>query len=173
LIDYIAGNAGAEQDGSPMTTQLSRFRTKYLWITLAMMLALTYVGCRVFPESTFQLDKASRLPRWLPLPSDVARADVTVTMNYYSYPWGSRAGFLMKDHAMHSLQRTEGSTGCGQFSLKDPFRDGAPLSYPSYTAVTVDGVTEIMEHKTMEPIFSVTDDPAVWKRYEATCGIEP
>ena len=70
-----------------------------------------------------------------------------------------------------SFQETEGSTGCGQFSLKDPFRDGSSFSYPAYTAVTVGGVTEIIEHKRMEPIFSVTDDPAVWKRYETTCGI--
>jgi hypothetical protein len=156
--------------GSTMRPGRSRFRIAYLLIALAAMLSLTYVGCRTFPESTFQLDAASRLPRWLSLPSGVARGDVSVTMSYLSYPWGSRAGYLMKDNAMHALQRTEGSTGCGQFSLRDPFRDGTPLGYPSYTAVTVGGVTEIMEHKKMEPLFSITDDPVVWKRYEVICG---
>jgi hypothetical protein len=33
-----------------------------------------------------------------------------------------------------------------------------------YEAITVDGVTEIIEHRKMEPIFFVTDDPAVRKQ---------
>jgi hypothetical protein len=76
----------------------------------------------------------------------------------------------MQDRSRHTLQSVEGSEGGAQLSAKDPFKDGAPITYPSYTAVTVGNVTEIMEHKKMEPIFSVTDDPAVWKRYEDVCG---
>jgi hypothetical protein len=150
---------------------LSRSRSvAYFLIVLAAVLPLTYIGCHAIPESTFQLEKASRLPRWLALPAGFAPADVSVTMSYYSFPWGSRAGFVMQDHAKHTLRSAEGSEGCGYWSLKDPFRKGAPFSYPAYTAVTVDGVTEIMMHKKMEPFFSVTDDPAVWKQFESVCG---
>jgi hypothetical protein len=37
------------------------------------------------------------------------------------------------------------------------------MDYPQYFAVTVDGITDIVEHKKMEPIFYMTDDPAIWK----------
>jgi hypothetical protein len=29
--------------------------------------------------------------------------------------------------------------------------------------VTVNGITDIVERRTMEPVFYMTDDPAVWK----------
>jgi len=35
--------------------------------------------------------------------------------------------------------------------------------YPSYEVITLNGITDIIEHRRMEPIFYVTDDPAVWK----------
>jgi hypothetical protein len=40
---------------------------------------------------------------------------------------------------------------------------GFPAGYPSYEIITVNGITEIIEHRKMEPIFYITDDPAVWK----------
>ncbi len=33
--------------------------------------------------------------------------------------------------------------------------------YPSYEVITIDGVTDVVEHRAMEPIFYVTDDPKV------------
>jgi hypothetical protein len=33
----------------------------------------------------------------------------------------------------------------------------------SYEVVTVNGITEIIEHRKMEPLFYVTDDAAVWE----------
>jgi len=38
---------------------------------------------------------------------------------------------------------------------------GYPKGYPSYEIITVGGITEIIEHRKMEPIFYVTDDPEV------------
>jgi hypothetical protein len=46
---------------------------------------------------------------------------------------------------------------------KDLRPERQPFHYPRYVAITVNGVTDIIEHRTMEPIFYVTDDPAVWK----------
>jgi len=34
--------------------------------------------------------------------------------------------------------------------------------YPSYEIITVNGVTDVVEHRRMEPYFFMTDDPAVW-----------
>jgi hypothetical protein len=51
------------------------------------------------------------------------------------------------------------------FQLTDP-PQGFPPDYPAYEAITINGITEIIEHRKMEPIFYVTDDPTVWKQYE-------
>lgn len=32
---------------------------------------------------------------------------------------------------------------------------------PGYEIITINGVTEVIEHRRMEPIFYITDDPAV------------
>jgi len=40
-----------------------------------------------------------------------------------------------------------------------------------YEAITVNGITEIIEHRKMEPIFYVTDGTTVWKQYKSIgCG---
>lgn len=38
---------------------------------------------------------------------------------------------------------------------------GYPEGYPSYEITTVGEITEFIEHRRVEPIFYVTDDPAV------------
>jgi hypothetical protein len=38
------------------------------------------------------------------------------------------------------------------------------MQYPGYEVVTVDGMTEVIEHRRMEPIFYITDDPQVKQR---------
>jgi hypothetical protein len=50
----------------------------------------------------------------------------------------------------------------GPNQLKHP-PPGFPPSYPAHEVITVNGITEIIEHRKMEPIFYITDDPAVWK----------
>src|SRR5258708_39549150 len=39
---------------------------------------------------------------------------------------------------------------------------GARKGYPAYEIITVRGITEIIEHRQMEPIFYIADDPRVW-----------
>jgi len=87
-------------------------------------------------------------------------------MSYYSTPWGGRASFTVQDEK-RVIQKIDGKEVCTRpFSLK-----GSESDYPGYEAVVVNGTTELMEHKRMEPIFYVTDDAAVWKYYSAHgCG---
>jgi hypothetical protein len=33
--------------------------------------------------------------------------------------------------------------------------------YPSYEVITIDGLSDVVEHRAMEPTFYMTDDPAV------------
>jgi hypothetical protein len=128
------------------------------------------VGCEYFPEATFELANESRLPRWFNLPRGLARPDVSVTMKYYSKPWGITATFILQDAKKQVLTKVCGKAkGTEPSHLKHP-PQGFPPGYPYYEVITVNGVTEIIEHRKMEPVFYVTDDPAVWKEL---MGVQP
>ena len=136
--------------------------------TLLLFVALTIlgsaiVGCEYFPESTFELASESRLPKWITLPPGLTRADVTITMSYYITPWGRRATFILQDKTKQTLTKVYGKeSGSEPLQLQHPPQGSSP-GYPAYEVITVNGITEIIEHKKMEPIFYITDDPAVWK----------
>jgi hypothetical protein len=128
-----------------------------LWIAVfSAFLCLVIKGCEYFPESTFQLANDSRLPKWVTIPPGLTRADISVTMNYYSMPIVDDAQFILKDRNGKVLAKVSGKT-------KDLRPEGSPFAYPAYVVITVNGATDIIEHRKMEPIFYVTDDPALWK----------
>jgi hypothetical protein len=124
------------------------------------------LGCKYFPESTFKLASDSRVPKWITLQPGVRRKDIELTMSYYIKPWSGSASFTLRNDK-HVVQQIDGKVVC-----KYPFSlTGSKSDYPSYAAVVVNGTTELIEHKRMEPIFYVTDDAAVWKYYSAHgCG---
>jgi hypothetical protein len=71
--------------------------------------------------------------------------------------------------ALSSESRKEGLYPL-EYASKNP-PSGFPPHYPIYEATTVNGITEIIEHRKMEPIFYITDDTNVWKQYESIgCG---
>jgi hypothetical protein len=136
---------------------------KFLLLFVALTIAGSAIGCVWFPESTFELASESRLPKWINLPPGLTRADVSITMSYYTMPWGSSAIFILKDTKGKIRAKVRGKTrGLGPSQLKHP-PPGFPPGYPAYEVITVNGITEIIEHRKMEPIFYITDDPAVWK----------
>ena len=63
----------------------------------------------------------------------------------------------------HDRAITDKGIWQGEKSLTEPPPPGFPPGYPAYEVITVNGITDIIEHRKMEPIFYVTDDPAVWK----------
>jgi hypothetical protein len=124
-------------------------KTLLLFVALSIS-ALAIVGCEYFPESTFQLASESRLPKWITLPPGLTRADVSIT-------------FILQDKNGRTLTKIAGKDkGTEPLQLKNPPR-GFPPGYPAYEVVTVNGITDIVEYRKPEPIFYVTDDPAVWK----------
>jgi hypothetical protein len=151
-----------------MAMPIQRVKSYLLLGAIFTISALVLVkGCELFPESSFELPSTSRLPKWVTLPSGLTRADVSLTMNYYSMPWGPDAQFILRDKNGKTVKKYNGKMRCGvPFEPENP-PQGSPSGYPAYEAISVHGVTEIIEHKRMEPIFYVTDDPAVWKRYES------
>jgi len=132
-------------------------------ITTAACLLL--LGCEYFPESSFELARESRLPKWFTLPPGTSRAEVSVTMNYYVKMSGRTATFILTDAKKNKLKKLSGTQkGLEPLQLKKP-PPGFPAGYPSYEIITVNGITEIIEHRYMEPIFYVTDDPTVWAEF--------
>ena len=145
------------------------WRIKQRLLLLGILLAFVfaaYKGCEMFPESSFRLSSDSKLPKWVTLPPGLTRADVSLTMNYYGVPW---AEFILRDKNGKVIKKQVGRMRC-ELQLKNP-PSGFPPGYPAYEAITVNGITEIIEHRRAEPIFYVTDDTAVWTQYESNgCG---
>jgi hypothetical protein len=141
---------------------------KLLLLFIALTIAGSAVGCEWLPEATFELASESRLPKWITLPPGLTRADVSITMNYYDMPWGRSATFILQDTKGKIRTKENGKLrGSGPNQLKHP-PPGFPPSYPAYEVITVNGITDIIEHRKMEPIFYVTDDPAIWKELGVT-----
>jgi hypothetical protein len=136
---------------------------KFLLLFVALTIAGSTIGCEWFPESTFELASDSRSPKWITLPPGLTRADVSITMSYYSMPWGRSAIFILQNKKGQTLEKVHAKMkGLGPLQLKNPPSGFAPR-YPFYEIITVNGITEIIEHRKMEPIFYITDDSAVWK----------
>lgn len=122
---------------------------------------VSLLSCKFFPESSFELASDSRLPKWFTLPAGLSRSDVTVTMNYYVTPSVRTATFALQTTKNQKLAEVKGTQkGSEPLKLKNS-PAGFPPGYPSYEVVTVNGITEIIEHRRMEPIFYINDDPAV------------
>ena len=146
-----------------MIKLIQRFDKYLLWGVALTISGCAIIGCEYFPESTFTLASESRLPRWMALPPGLTRADVSVNMSYYVKPWGGSATFILRDKKGQVLAKVNGKDkGLKPLQLKNPPKGFDP-GYPAYEVITVNGITEIIEHRKMEPIFYVTDDPAVMK----------
>jgi hypothetical protein len=136
----------------------------YVVFGAVIIISGSWIGYEYFPESTFQLASGSRLPKWVT--PELTRANASLTMNYRIAPWHS-AQFILRDKNGHILKKENGKMRCrASFELENP-PQGFSSGYPAYEAITVHGITEIIEHKKMEPIFYITDDTAVWKQYES------
>jgi hypothetical protein len=122
-------------------------------------------------ESSFRIASESRLPKWVTLPAGVERADVSLTVSYYTTLRGDSVQFMLQDKNKQTIQKMSGKDRCLKpFQLTNsPGR--LPSGYPNYAVVTVDGITEILEQRRPEDVLYVTDDPIVWKQYRTVgCG---
>lgn len=128
-----------------------------LFIAICAAACLSLLGCEYFPESSFELARESRLPKWFTLPPGLSRTDVTVTMDYYL----KHTTFKLLDAKKQKLAEVNGKNKSLEPLMRKTPQPGFPAGYPSYEIITVNGVTEVIEHRQMEPIFYITDDPAV------------
>ena len=140
--------------------KITRRTERYLPVVAWCLLSCVMSGCL---ESSFQLASESRLPIWEALPQGLTRADVSVTLNYYTtlLPGANDAKFILKNGKGEKLSEVMGKLKC-----QYPY---SSASYPGYDAVVVNGKTEVLEFRKMEPIFYVNDDPAIRKAILADC----
>jgi hypothetical protein len=82
-------------------------------------------------------------------------------MNYYVGFSGRTATATLLGPQGQVFQKVSGTLqGVQPLRLKvQP--PGFPPGYPAYEIVTVKGITEVVEHRAMEPTFHITDDPNV------------
>jgi hypothetical protein len=138
---------------------VNRISKSMLSSLIIMVLLFAVVGgCDSLPESSFELANDSRLPIWFKLPQGLSRADVSVTMNYYIPRTGDDTKMFLRDRSGKTLTEISGKEKC-QFPES---------GYPHYALITANGMTEIIEHKKMEPVFYVNDDPSVRKKLLAS-----
>jgi hypothetical protein len=142
------------------TTFNPRRSLNKLFIAILASLCLLQVGCGHFLESSFELAPESRLPKWFSLPGGLSRVDVTVMLDFYSAP--NSVTFTLRDVKKGRIL-SEVNASWSPLKLEHP-RPGFPAGYPEYSLITINGITEIIEHRRMEPIFYITDDPAVWSQ---------
>jgi hypothetical protein len=136
-------------------------------IPLISFLIFFVAGLTGCLESSFQLSEQSRLPRWFSVPHEANRSDYTLQMDLHSTTSGGKAVFkLSKKGNLLSVGKyvvtTDEQPSIRSVQLsRQP--EGSPKDYPRYKVVTINGVTDIIELRKMEPVFYMTDDPAVWE----------
>ncbi len=134
---------------------------KQMLVAVLCISCCAMIGC---VEASLQLASESRLPKWITIPPGLTRADVSVTMNDMNRGGGRGTEFITKDKNGRVLAKTRGALrGLHPIHLNGPLKVDHRYQYPLYEVVTVNGVTEIVEQKKPEPLFYVSDDPAVRK----------
>ena len=133
-----------------------------------LLLIVSIVGCL---EASFELAPESRLPKWFDIPEGLDRSDLNVTMDYYStFSGGEYVIKLYDRNKILNIKKIsvsiEDQPTVTTKELTSP-PSGFPKGYPAYNVVTVDGITDIIERRKMEPIFYMTDDTAVWQELGA------
>lgn len=139
---------------------MKRFLVGLFLFCVWMILA----GCL---ESSFQLSDESRWPKWFEIPTDYKRKDLTIRMDLHSTFGGSKnvVGVYKKGSFFPIMQfsiTSDIQSGIRSVHLSEPHND-YPKGYPRYKVITINGITDIVELRKMEPYFYMTDDEYVWE----------
>ena len=100
------------------------------------------------------LPNDSRLPAWFEVPSGANRAQLSVKMDYYVRSSGREAIFTLLDS-----RGREVDTRHARLRGLEPLTPRG--TYPVFEIASVNNTVELIEHRRMEPIFYINDDPTV------------
>jgi hypothetical protein len=133
-------------------------------LILLLILTLSLTGCL---ESKFELAQDSRIPKWFDIPKNKTRSDLVVKAEYYSSFHGGKLVFKLYEKGHFFADQTftiSTQSGADLKSVQLNKDSGtSKKGYPRYKVLTINGRTDIIEHRKMEPIFYTTDDPVVWE----------
>lgn len=128
------------------------------FILLFSSIGFFLCGC---VESSFDLAESSRIPKWFTDQQDLDRAEFRVTLDYYTS--GAAVFKLYTKDSFLSLDRVE-SDNKGQIVSANDSVEASNQGYPRYLIITIDGISEVIEHRQMEPIFHIVDDQEILTR---------
>ena len=150
------------------------FHTKrWALIAAVCISAFAMNGCI---ESTFNLASESRLPQGVTIPPGLKRADVSVTLDFYTL---GQARFTVRDKSGKTLTIATGKTKGNPIYPKT-----TPHGGNGYELVVISGVTEIIECRPYKPnenmvqngkivaLFYVVDDPTLRKEVLSRGGVQ-
>jgi hypothetical protein len=109
-----------------------------------------------FHESSFELHPSSRLPVWVVAPVD--RRNIKIELHYFTSPFdGDDTLLTLKDIDGNILLEVTGVSEYHPEYWEWAQRDRVARRYPIFMNVTIEGKTEVIEHKKMEPAFYMSD----------------
>jgi len=129
---------------------------------LVFIFGSLFTGC--VSESNFRLSDESRLPKWFEISGGENRKGFYVTLHYYTSPSGGSAALnLYENDKFFKIDKISAKQEQLQpIQLKNPPK-GSAKGYPLYEIIEFDGIVDIIEHRRMEPVFYMVDDPVIWK----------
>lgn len=135
-----------------------------LWSKLLLVVLLTLGACsptRGCIESDFVLSPESRIPAWFKVPPTARRNDYEVTVAYWYGPVGGTATVTLRNHRGWPLQSLVAEVPGNEPLTLGPRPATGRIPYPRYELLTARGITEVIEHRRMEEICYLVDDPEI------------
>jgi hypothetical protein len=140
--------------------------SSYYFKMFLLCMVFSLAGCL---ESSFQLSDESRLPKWFVIPEGKNAHDYTVQIDLHSTIGGGGGKTVIKLYERDKTFPVERYTitleeqpSTLSIQLSSP-PVGYPKGYPAYIVATINDVSDIIELRKMEPVFYMTDDPAIWE----------
>ena len=126
-------------------------------LLIVLLLIFTLFGCTQygFIESQFNLSPESRLPKWVDIPSGYTRADLTMTITYYTFGY---VKMVVRGPAPDNkvIMEVVGKDRWHPLTKKQGY-----TVFPSYSIHSVDGVEEVFEQRERNNILYISDDPEI------------
>jgi hypothetical protein len=130
-------------------------------ITLCLLLVISLCSCSLrygLIESEFKLASDSRLPKWVDIPSEYSRKDMTMTITFYTHPFYSKVKMNVNGPAPN-YELVNETIGDQRYH---PLTKGQPrYVYPRYIIISAKGIDEVFEHRARESVLYITDNPKI------------
>ena len=126
-------------------------------LLIVPLLIFTFFGCTQygFIESQLNLSPESRLPKWVDIPSEYTRAELTMTITYYTFGY---VKMVLRGPAPDNkvIMEVVGKDRWHPLTKKQGYN-----VFPSYSITSVGGVEEVFEQRERGNILHISDDPKI------------